>query len=83
MQNYDCGCKAKPQSLDDRCQTHALWECHKDVLPPGYAFIRNGRECPPCFRAKVASVAVSPGISRLSYERITGHKPDMRGRENY
>lgn len=83
MQPHSCGCKVDARYLDDRCDTHALWECHKDMLPSGYAFIRNGRECPPCFRAKVASVALSPGISKLAYERVTGRKVDKRGRENY
>lgn len=83
MQQHSCGCKVDARTLDDWCNTHALWECHKDMLPEGYAFIRNGRECPPCFRAKVASVALSPAISRLAYERVKGSPPDKRGRENY
>lgn len=83
MQDHSCGCKVNAVHLDDRCNEHALWGCHKDALPPGYGWINNGKECPPCFRAKVASVALGPGISLLAYERIRGKKVDKRGRENY
>lgn len=79
-----CGCKMNPKSLDDRCNTHALWECHKEDLPEGYPFIRNGKRCPTCFRSHIGSgLALNPAISQLTYERVRGHKPDMRGRENY
>jgi hypothetical protein len=82
--DHSCGCKVDARHLEDRCDTHALWECHKDMLPPGYGYIRNGKQCPACFRAQVKSVAVGPGISKLAYERVTGRKKvDMRGRENY
>jgi hypothetical protein len=83
MQDHSCGCKVDARFLDDRCREHALWECHKDMLPEGYAFIRNGRRCPPCFRASQPTVGLSPAISRLTYERIKGRPPDKRGRENY
>jgi len=83
MQDHSCGCKVDARKMDDRCNEHALWECHKDMLPPGYGFIRNGKRCPPCFRANLPTVGLSPAVSRLAYERIKGHKPDKRGRENY
>ncbi len=83
MADYECGCKPGARFLDDRCNKHGLWGCHKETLPPGYPYIENGKECPPCFRDRFASVALGPGLSQLKYQRIKGHRPDMRGRENY
>lgn len=84
MQDYTCGCKPEPRDTSERCNEHVLWWCHKDTLPENWPWVENGgRRCPPCFRANLPTVGLSPAISRLTYERLKGHPPDKRGRENY
>lgn len=80
---YSCGCKVGALNLDDRCNKHALWSCHKDRLPPGYPYVEAGQRCPECFRSNLPTVGLGPALSRLAYERVKGHPPDKRGRENY
>jgi hypothetical protein len=81
---FECGCKIGAKFWDERCKKHALYSCHKDILPPSYPYVEAAGRCPPCFRAHIETVAVGPGISKLRYERMTGRKKvDMRGRENY
>ena len=58
MTHFRCGCPLDPQNLDQRCDEHRSWLCH-DLT---YAVL-TVRHCPPCYRARLLSVNISPSAT--------------------